>query len=211
MISERSSFLDNEVSKFVDETLATPSLPSAASLKLIPGGELIFRERPKIFFVLFCFFFQKINQCSNCHQTQSIENVVLTSMFVKVEFQKFKKKRVNMGAAELEEKMMSTLKLYAKIQAVQGIFMVLMPYQAAVLVGYDKGRFLFFRFDDDVTFTRSRVLQLLLPLYFLLDWYISDWLYSTRMVHIVKAGMFYSDVSFFFLNIRRVSSSPERM
>ena len=146
MISERSSFLDNEVSKFVDETLATPSLPSAASLKLIPGGELIFRERPKIFFVLFCFFFQKINQCSNCHQTQSIENVVLTSMFVKVEFQKFKKKRVNMGAAELEEKMMSTLKLYAKIQAVQGIFMVLMPYQAAVLVGYDKGSFLFFSF-----------------------------------------------------------------
>ena len=207
MISERSSFLDNEVSKFVDETLATPMLPSAASLKLIPGGELIFRERPKIFL----FFFQKSIKSINCHQTQSIENVVLTSMFVKVEFQKFKKKRVNMGAAELEEKMMSTLKLYAKIQAVQGIFMVLMPYQAAVLVGYDKGRFLFFCFDDDVTFTRSRVLQLLLPLYFLLDWYISDWLYSTRMVHIVKAGMFYSDVSFFFLNIRRVSSSPERM
>ena len=138
MISERSSFLDNEVSKFVDETLATPMLPSAASLKLIPGGELIFRERPKIFL----FFFQKSIKSINCHQTQSIENVVLTSMFVKkVEFQKFKKKRVNMGAAELEEKMMSTLKLYAKIQAAQGLFMTLMPYQAALLVGYNKGKF----------------------------------------------------------------------
>ena len=45
-----------------------------------------------------------------------------------------------MGAAELEEKMMSTLKLYAKIQAAQGLFMTLMPYQAALLVGYDKGK-----------------------------------------------------------------------
>ena len=45
-----------------------------------------------------------------------------------------------MGLKEIEQKMMDTLSTYAKIQAVQGLIMALMPNQAAVLVGFDKGK-----------------------------------------------------------------------
>ena len=56
---------------------------------------------------------------------------------VEVVFQKFGFLSQH-GCSGAEEKMTSTLKLYAKIQAAQGLFMTLMPYQAALLVGYDK-------------------------------------------------------------------------
>ena len=63
-----------------------------------------------------------------------------------------------MGEAELEEKMMNTLRLYAKVQGAQGLFMTLLPYQAAVLVGYDKGKMIFVRFSRRYAKTRIRFL-----------------------------------------------------
>jgi hypothetical protein len=65
-----------------------------------------------------------------------------------------------MGLKEIEQKMMDTLSTYAKIQAVQGLIMALMPNQAAVLVGFDKGkreRELFFLIETFTIYVQTTI------------------------------------------------------